>query len=163
MSFSPAARLYVMFVTLGVCMAGVGACFGFVLGGWWGVPLGAGVAGLAAEGVIVFYRRRAVAALPAAEAGGEAEGMADAVVVGIALYKAAVFPLTAGGVSIEEQRARRVVAYRIAAHEALPRPVRISAAAALEAIAIDEGQDDGRARAAVQALTATVYDCRADR
>ncbi|WP_432082971.1 hypothetical protein [Streptomyces sp. WAC 04229] len=111
---------------------------------------------------MLFHRRRMMASASGAGAArGEAEGMADAVVVGIALYKSAVFPLTAGGVSEAEQRARRVVAYRLAAHEALPRAVSLSAAAALEAI--DHGLDDKRARAAVQALASTVYDCRAGR
>lgn len=87
--------------------------------------------------------------------------MADAVLLGVALYQAAVFPLIRDGVSEEEARARRTGAYRLAAYDSLPRTVRVSAAAALEAI--DEGQDAEQALAAVKALTLTVYDCRAGR
>jgi len=61
----------------------------------------------------------------------------------------------------EEHQARRAVAYRLAAYDGQPRAVRVPAAAALKAI--DEGQDAERARAAVKALTLTVYDCRAGR
>ncbi|MFF3517957.1 hypothetical protein [Streptomyces sp. NPDC002573] len=61
----------------------------------------------------------------------------------------------------EEQQARRTVAYWLAAYDGLPRAVRVSAAAALEAI--DEGQDVERAWAAVKALMLTVYDCCAGR
>ncbi|MGW3867550.1 hypothetical protein ACWEDZ_39815 [Streptomyces sp. NPDC005047] len=158
---SPASRLYLASVALGLCVAGAGACIGFLIGSWWGIALGAGVAGLGAEAVMAFHRCRAMAsATSAAAARSESDGVADAVVVAIALYKSAVFPLTPGGVSAAEQRARRVVAYQLAAYEALPRAVRLSAAAALEAI---EGLNDDRARGAVQALTLTVYDCRADR
>jgi hypothetical protein len=81
------------------------------------------------------------------------------VLLGIALYEAALFPLIPDGVNEEEQQARRTVAYRLAAYDGLPRAVRVSAAAALEAIG--EGQDAERARAAVKALTLTVYDWRA--
>ncbi|MFC9825171.1 hypothetical protein ACFWG6_32025 [Streptomyces erythrochromogenes] len=93
--------------------------------------------------------------------GGYAEGVADAVLVSVATYQAAAFPLTAFGVSEEERAARRGVAYRVCAHEGLPQAVRVSAAAALEAV--DEGADPGRAHAAVRALSLAVYDQRAAR
>ncbi|WP_405453492.1 hypothetical protein [Streptomyces erythrochromogenes] len=93
--------------------------------------------------------------------GGYAEGVADAVLVCVATYQAAVFPLTAFGISEEERAARRGVAYRVCAHEGLPQAVRVSAAAALEAV--DEGVDAVRAHAAVRALSLAVYDLRAAR
>ncbi|MFF0108680.1 hypothetical protein [Streptomyces hirsutus] len=161
MTLPSATRIHVLSMALRMCLAGAGACFGFVLGGWWGAGVGAGVAGLGAEGAWILYRRRVVVSLCAAGNRGEVEGAADAVLVGISLYKAAVFPLTPKGVSEEEQQARRTVAYRLAAHESLPRAVRISAAAALEAL--DEGPDAAHVRAAVEALTLTVYECRAGR
>ncbi|MET8137743.1 hypothetical protein ABZV24_38550, partial [Streptomyces sp. NPDC005251] len=68
------------------------------------------------------------------------------------------FPVVPGGVSDREQKARRTVAYRLAAYEGLPRAVRISAAGALEVI--DEGLDKQRARTAVKELSLTVYDSR---
>ncbi|MFJ3977353.1 hypothetical protein [Streptomyces sp. NPDC090021] len=93
--------------------------------------------------------------------GGYAEGIADAVLVSVAVYQAAVFPVTAFGVSEEERVARRGVAYRVCAHEGLPQAVRVSAAAALEAV--DQGVDAERAHAAVRALLLAVYDERAAR
>ncbi|WP_405419766.1 hypothetical protein [Streptomyces erythrochromogenes] len=93
--------------------------------------------------------------------GGYAEGVADAVLVCVATYQAAVFPLTVFGVTEEERVARRGVAYRVCAHEGLPQAVRVSAAAALEAV--DEGVDAVRAHAAVRALSLAVYDLRAAR
>ncbi|PWI05891.1 hypothetical protein DIZ27_36860 [Streptomyces sp. NWU339] len=161
MTFPSATRIHVLSMAWRVCLVGAGACLGFVLGGWWGAGVGAGIAGLGAESALILYRRRAAVSLRAAGSRGEAEGAADAVLVGISLYKAAVFPLTPNGVSKEEQQARRTVAYRLAAHESLPRAVRISAAAALEAI--DESPDAAHVRPAVEALTLTVYDCRAGR
>lgn len=63
--------------------------------------------------------------------------------------------------SDEEQEARRTVAYRLSAYDGLPRSVRVSAAAALEAL--DDGLDAERARAAVKDLSLAVYDCRGSR
>ncbi|MEV5645984.1 hypothetical protein AB0L67_38730 [Streptomyces flaveolus] len=159
--FSPVARPYVRIAVLGAGMAVAAACLGFSLWGGWGAAAGAVLAVLYVGGVMVFHRRRTVAGLLAARAEGEEAGLADAVVAGIAVYEAAVFPLTPGGVSEAERKARRTVAYQLAAHENLPTAVRVAAAAALEAI--DAGVDRGRARAAVAALALTAYDCRAPR
>ena len=46
--------------------------------------------------------------------------VADVVLLSIATYGAAVFPLTLDGVSDEEQEARRTVAYRLSAYDGLP-------------------------------------------
>ncbi|WP_330293415.1 hypothetical protein [Streptomyces sp. NBC_00576] len=83
------------------------------------------------------------------------------VLLSIAMYEAAVFPLTSDGVSDEKQEARCTVAYRLAAYDGLPRSVRVSAAAALEAL--DDGVDAERARAAVKELSLAVSECRSGR
>jgi hypothetical protein len=100
----------------------------------------------------------AVASVQTVSGDGYAEGIADTVLLSIAMYEAAVFPLTPDGASDEEQDARRTVAYRLSAYDGLPRSVRVSAAAALEAL--DDGADAERARAAVKELSLAVYECR---
>ncbi|WKV75958.1 hypothetical protein AW27_033245 [Streptomyces sp. PCS3-D2] len=174
MRSSPVARIHLMitFVLVMCGMAG-GACFGWLLGGRALGVLAAVAAGLGA-GLGSFLSRRHVtsflrsdpAPAPASGAGvgggdGYAEGVAEAVLVSVATYQAAVFPLTTFGVSGEERDARRGVAYRVCAHEGLPQAVRVSAAAALEAV--DEGADAGRAHAAMRALSLAVHDQRAAR
>ncbi|MFF9496545.1 hypothetical protein [Streptomyces flaveolus] len=161
MMFSPVARLYARIAVLGAGMAVAAACLGFSLWGGWGAAAGVVLSVLYVGGVMVFHRRRTVVSLLAARAPGEEAGLADAVVADIAVYEAAVFPLTSGGVTEAEQMARRTVAYQLAAHEDLPNAVRVAAAVALEAI--DAGGDRDRARAAVAALALTAYDCRAPR
>ncbi|MFE7099826.1 hypothetical protein [Streptomyces erythrochromogenes] len=182
------ARIHLMITfVLVTCGVAGGGCFGWLLGGRvLGVlaavaaGLGAGVGSfLSRRHVVAFLRpdpvpapvpvpvpvpasdSRFVAGSGAAAVGGYAEGVADAVLVCVATYQAAVFPLTALGVSEEERVARRGVAYRVCAHEGLPQVVRVSAAAALEAV--DEGVDAVRAHAAVRALSLAVYDQRAAR
>ncbi|APU44918.1 hypothetical protein BSL84_33520 [Streptomyces sp. TN58] len=178
MRYSPAARIHLM-ITFMLVMCGVagGACFGWLLGGRVTGVLAAVAAGLGA-GIGSFLSRRQVAdflrpapvapvhasPVPAAVAGpvgGYAEGVADAVLVSVATYQAAAFPLTAFGVTDEERDARRGVAYRVCAHEGLPQSVRVSAAAALEAV--DQGADAGRAHDAMKALSLAVYDHRTTR
>ncbi|MFM9709077.1 hypothetical protein [Streptomyces galilaeus] len=63
--------------------------------------------------------------------------------------------------SDDEQQARRTVAYQLAAYDGLPHAVRLSAAGALETL--DEGLDAERARAAMKALSRTVYEFPAGR
>ncbi|WP_327266496.1 hypothetical protein OG444_38385 [Streptomyces sp. NBC_01232] len=166
MKSPPAARIHLM-ITFVLVTCGVvgGACLGLLLSGRLMAVVLAAVAGLGA-GLGSFFSRRQVLALfrPDAEAvpaDGYAEGLADAALVCIATYQAAVFPLTAEGVSEVEREARRKMAYRISAYEGLPYPVRTSAAAALEAI--DQGVDPKRAETAMKALCLTVYDNRRGR
>ncbi len=137
------------------------ACVGFSLWGGWGAVAGAVLASLYAGGTVAFHRRRILATLPDAATRGTEEGLADAVVAGITVYEAAVFPLTPGSVSHAEQMARRTVAYQLASYEALPSAVRVAAATALEAI--DAGRDRQGARAAVTTLALAAYDCRTPR
>ncbi|MFE9769415.1 hypothetical protein ACFYPC_33670 [Streptomyces sp. NPDC005808] len=154
-------RVCVMTAALLACVVGSGACFGFLLGGWVGAVVGA-VAAAVGEGFGMLARPwPAVASVQAVRGDGYAEGIADTVLLSIAMYEAAVFPLTCDGASVEEQETRRTVAYRLSAYNGLPRSVRVSAAAALEAL--DEGLDAERARSAVKELSLAVYDSRGRR
>ncbi|MFI5689077.1 hypothetical protein [Streptomyces sp. NPDC051636] len=153
-------RVYVMTVALLACVVSSGACFGFVLDGWAGAVVGAVTTALGAGFGMLARPRPAVTSVQAV-GDGYAEGIADTVLLSIAMYEAAVFPLTSDGVSDEEQEARRTVAYRLCAYDGLPRSVRVSAAAALEAL--DDGLDAERARAAVKDLSLAVYDSRGNR
>ncbi|MER8003440.1 hypothetical protein [Streptomyces sp. NPDC095613] len=164
---SPAAtRIHIVITFVLVTTGAVGgASLGLLLGGRLLAVVTAGAAGLGA-GIASFLVRREVFALlrpdhrvPAID--GYAQGIADAVLAHIATYQASVFPLTPGGVTGREREARRTLAYRIAAYDGLPTPVRVSAAEALEAI--DHGLDAKRAEAAMKALTLMVYDHRSGR
>ncbi|GAA2641198.1 MULTISPECIES: hypothetical protein [Streptomyces] len=160
------ARVHLMIsFVLVTCGAVAGACLGLLLSGRLTALVFAAVAGLGA-GLGSFFSRRQVLALfePDREdvpADGYAEGLADAALVCIATYQAAVFPLTPDGVSEAEREARRTMAYRISAYEGLPYPVQTSAAAALEAI--DHGADPKRAESAMKALCLSIYDNRRGR
>lgn len=154
-------RVYVITAALLVCVVGSGACFGFLLDGWAGAVVGTVAAGLGVGFGMLARPRPTVTSVPAARGDGYAEGIADTVLLSIAMYEAAVFPLTSAGTSAEEQKARRTVAFRLSAYDGLPRSVRVSAAAALEAL--DDGLDAERARAAVKDLSLAVYDCRGSR
>ena len=154
-------RVYVMTVALLVCVVSSGACFGFVLDNWSGAVVGATTTALGAGFGMLARPRPAVTSVQAVSGDGYAEGIADTVLLSIAMYEAAVFPLTSDGASDEEQDARRTVAYRLSAYDGLPRSVRVSAAAALEAL--DDGLDAERARAAMKDLSLAVYDCRGNR
>ncbi|MGW3816918.1 hypothetical protein [Streptomyces sp. NPDC005046] len=159
MKFSPGTRASVFLtMMMVVCVVAGGACFGLAFGGWTGAAVGASTTAVGVGFGGFVHSRIAVAPLPSVQTDATAEGIADVVVMGVALYEAAVFPVIPGGVSNREQKARRIMAYRLAAYDGLPRAVRISAADALEVI--DEGMDKKRARTAVKALSLTVYDSR---
>ncbi|MEV6397382.1 hypothetical protein AB0M39_21865 [Streptomyces sp. NPDC051907] len=157
-------RVYVVITALlSLAAAVVAACGGYVLGGTVAAVVSALVTGVAAWGGAVVIRRRVFADLRQAESDaavhGYGEGLSQAVLLGIASYEAAAFPLTGpASVSAGERDARRTLAYRIAADEGLPHTVRTAAAAALEAI--DDGRDRGRAQEAVQGLHLAVYELR---
>ncbi|WP_189958706.1 hypothetical protein [Streptomyces alanosinicus] len=154
-------RVYVMTVAVLVSVVGSGACFGFVVDGWVGAVVGATTTGVGAGFGMLVRPWPAVTVVQAVSGDGYAEGIADTVLLSIAMYEAAVFPLTSDGASDEEQDARRTVAYRLSAYDGLPRSVRVSAAAALEAL--DDGADAERARAAVKELSLALYECRSGR
>jgi hypothetical protein len=151
-------RVYVMTIAVLVCVVGSGTCLGFLVADWAGAVVGAGAVGLGAGFGMLVRPRPAVTSVRAVRGDGYAEEIADVVLLSIATYEAAVFPLTSDGVSDEEQDARRTVAYRLSAYDGLPRSARVSAAAALEAL--DDGADAERARAAVKELSLAVYECR---
>ncbi|MEU4213139.1 hypothetical protein AB0F13_24645 [Streptomyces sp. NPDC026206] len=161
-----ATRIHLVITfALVTCAALGGICFGLLLGGPITAVIVAGAAGLGTW-VGSFFARRQIVALfrpesDVARADGYAEGIADGVLVSIATYQAAVFPLTPDGVSEEERQARRTVAYRVSAYDGLPLAVRVSAAEALEAV--DQGLDADRAQAAMKALSLTVYAHRGGR
>ncbi|MFJ3922105.1 hypothetical protein [Streptomyces sp. NPDC090022] len=159
-----ATRIHLMIsFVLVTCGVVGGACAGLLVGGRTTALIAAAAAGLGAGAGSFLARRQVKAYLQPdpVRVDGYAEGIADAVLVSIATYQAAVFPLTADGVSDEERAARRTLAYRVSAYDGLPLAVRVSAAAALEAI--DEALDKHRAQAAVKALSLTVYEHRAGR
>ncbi len=158
-SLATRIHLLVTFVLVTGAVVG-GACFGLLAGGRLGAVVAAGAAGLGA-GIGSFLARRQVVSFFRAEAvlaDGYAEGIADAALMSIATYHAAVFPLVPDGVSEEERDARRTLAYRVCAYDGLPLRVRVAAAGALEAI--DHGLDAEQAQAAVKDLTLAVYEHR---
>lgn len=166
MTLSPAARVHLMITfVMGTFAAVAGATFGLLLGGRTAAVVAAVVACLAAVAgsfltrrqVLAFFRPEVV--MVPARRDGHAEGLAQAVLMSIANYQAAAFPIIPGGVSKEEREARRTVAYRVSAYDGLPLAVRVSAAKALEAV--DHDRDAARVQAAVQALGLAVYDHRA--
>lgn len=162
MKISPSALLYAALALSVTCTAGMGSYAGFQLGGRLGSLAGAVAATvgiLAAVRITLALAGLRVAATVRAVLGdGHAQGTADTALTGITLYEAAAFPLIDGGTSEQERQARRTVAYRLAAYDDLPRPVRVSAAAALEVI--DAGLDRKEARAAVNDLAILIYDLR---
>lgn len=157
-------RLYAALALLVLCTATAGSAAGRALGGWWGSGAGA----LAGVGAVLLCARITIALcglqtqahLARIVVGdGKAEATADAVLRAVTLYEAAVFPLTRGGASTQEQQARRAVAYQLAAYDDLPLPVRVAAAQALESL--DAGRGVERTRTAVAALARAVRECRA--
>ncbi|MBO0654606.1 hypothetical protein J1792_18020 [Streptomyces triculaminicus] len=157
------ARIHLLItLVLVTCAALGGLCSGLLLGGRLMALVAAGAAGLGAWIGSRLARRQIMACvspgIQTVSADGYAQGIADAVVVSIATYRAAVFPLVPHGVTEEERDARRTLAYRLSAFDALPRPVQLSAAAALEAI--DRGTDAKQAEAAMKGLYLTAYEQR---
>ncbi|MFK0111763.1 hypothetical protein [Streptomyces sp. NPDC091217] len=146
-----------------MCAGSAGGYAGLWLGGW----LGAGAGMLASVTVVCLGARITISLcrlqtqdfLKQLVGDGKAEASADAVLRGIMLYEAAVFPLSAGGVSAAERESRRTVAYQCAAFDDLPFSVRLVAAQTLEVV--EQGQDREQVRAAVWALAEVVRECRA--
>ncbi|MEU8860437.1 hypothetical protein [Streptomyces umbrinus] len=86
-----------MTIAVLACVAGSGACLGFLVAGWTGALVGSGAAGLGAGFGMLVCPRPAVTPVRAAKGDGYAEGIADVVLLSIATYEAAVFPLTSWG------------------------------------------------------------------
>ncbi|WP_167163170.1 hypothetical protein [Streptomyces sp. MBT27] len=83
---------------------------------------------------------------------GYAAGLSQALLHGLVQYEAAIFPASPDGVTTEEQAARRIRAYRVAAEDAVPENIRRLAADVLAAL---DMSDHERARDAIQALALT--------
>ncbi|QGV81997.1 hypothetical protein [Streptomyces ficellus] len=157
------ARVHLL-VSVELTLAGgvLAALCGLMVSGPFVAVLAGAVTGAGVLAGSVVIRRRVFAgfdrAAKDAHDQGYAEGLAQAVLLGIATYGAAVFPLTGGGVSAGERSARRTVAYRISADDGLPHAVRTAAAAALEAL--DRGEDREAAQLAVKDLHLAVLQLR---
>jgi hypothetical protein len=111
---------------LTISCAALGGTGGFFIAGPVTAAILGVVTGIVAYISSLFIRRRAFAHLQHAESEvhvqAYGEGLSQAVLLGVATYEAAVFPMTgAAGVSAAERDARRTACYRIAADEGLPR------------------------------------------
>ncbi|MFC9282766.1 hypothetical protein [Streptomyces collinus] len=148
-----------------VCASGAGL-IGLLLGGIaWAAVAASSAAFPAAVGGGLWIRRSLKNAraeenrlLREATDRGDALGTAEAVHRALFLYEAAVFPMVAGSVNADEQRARRGIAYRLSAHDSLPQQVRLLAAEALEVI--DAGRDADAAGTAMRALGTAIIEYR---
>ncbi|MFD8920892.1 hypothetical protein ACFV0Y_24210 [Streptomyces sp. NPDC059569] len=164
MTSLPAARIHLV-ITFFLVMCGAlgGAAFGSLLGGRATSVVAAGAGGLGA-GIGSFPSRRQVTVFlepGTVPADGYAEGIADAVLVDIATYQAAAFPLTPGGLTEEERDARRTPAYPVAAFDG-PAPGRTGLGGRrLDAVdQVDRGLNADRAQAALDAMSLTVHEHR---
>ncbi|MFJ9381205.1 hypothetical protein [Streptomyces sp. NPDC101455] len=107
MTFPAATRVHTMLTFAGVaCVAVGGNCLGLLPSGRPGGSrdrCGHGRSGCGYRSVL--QRRRARAFFQVIRGDGYAQGIADVVLMNIAVYEAAVFPLSPCGVSEEEQEA----------------------------------------------------------
>jgi len=153
------ARALLLLVSGLVCLTTAsGALVGVLLGGPTTALVTAACAGGAGLAAALFARRRALAHFAAAQrragAQGYAEGIAHGVLAHITAYEAAVFPCTGpDGVTPQERAARRTVAYRMAALDEVPQPVREAAA---DALAVLDEADRPAAQDALARLAALV-------
>ncbi|WP_141753623.1 hypothetical protein [Streptomyces agglomeratus] len=154
--------LMVTFGTLAGATLGLvasGQRLALVLAGAGG--LGAGIWALLSRRQIVgFFQALLRPAREVAPVDGRAEGLADIVLASLSMYQAAMCPLTPSGVTDQERKARREVAYRLS-------PTRVcntrSRCRQPPAGAIDQAQDARRAAAAMSELHVTVYNSRGGR
>ncbi len=153
------ARALLLLVSGLVCLTTAsGALIGSLFGGTPATLIAGVCAGAAGALGALFLRRRTLAHFAAAQrqAGirGYAEGIAHGVLLHVAAYEAAVFPRTGPtGVTAEERAARRTVAYRMAALDEVPHPVREAAA---DALAVLDAADRDRAHEALAQLASVV-------
>ncbi|MEU6066801.1 MULTISPECIES: hypothetical protein [Streptomyces] len=158
-TLTPERALVLVTAGIACLVTALGGLLGALLGGWI-VALVVGVfAGAGSVVGALVVRRRAMAGFSAARqeatTRGYADGIAHGVLVGVANYQAAVFPMNVGGVTDDERAARRTVAYRLAAEDEVPHPVREAAANALAAL---DDEDLERVRDAMSKLYAAVHD-----
>jgi hypothetical protein len=155
---TPARALLLLVGGLTCLMTAGGALVGVLFGGVRGALVTAVCAGAAGLAGSLLARRRALAHFAAARrqagARGYAEGIAHGVLVHVAAYEAAVFPCTGpAGVTLQERAARRTVAYRMAALDEVPHPVREAAA---DALAVLDEADRSAAEEAMARLATLV-------
>jgi hypothetical protein len=153
------ARALLLLVGGLICLTTAsGAMIGALFGDALVALVAAACAGAAGALGALFFRRRALAHFAQAQrqAGirGYAEGIAHGVLLHVAAYEAAVFPRTGpAGVSPQERAARRTLAYRMAALDEVPRPVREAAA---DTLAVLDAADRTGAEEALAQLAAVV-------
>lgn len=157
-SITPTRALLLLVSGLACLITASGALIGSLFGGARVALVVAVCAGATGALGAFFVRRRVLAHFAAGrrQAGirGYAEGIAHGVLLHVAVYEAAVFPRTgATGVTPEERAARRTVAYRMAALEEVPQPVREAAA---DALAMLDAADRTGAEEAVAQLASAV-------
>ncbi|MET8944018.1 hypothetical protein ABZX30_10610 [Streptomyces sp. NPDC004542] len=157
-ALTPARALVLLWSGITCLVVVAGGVLGALLGGWTASVVAGLSSGVVCTGGSVLVRRRVMAGFAVAEqeamARGYAEGLSHGLLVVVAQYEAAVFPMSVGGVTAKERLARRSAAYRLAAEAALSTPVRVAAAAALAAL--DEG-DPRRSREAIGRLLSAVH------
>lgn len=100
-------RVYVM--TIAVLVRGVGctACFGFPVAGWARAEVGASAARLGTGFGMLVHPRPIVTSIRTVRGDGYAEEVADEVLLTMAMYAAALFPLTSDRASDKDQEPRR--------------------------------------------------------
>ncbi|WP_055491090.1 hypothetical protein [Streptomyces sp. TP-A0356] len=159
MSTITPARALLLLVSGLVCLTTAsGALIGALYGGARSALIAAVCAGAGGALGTLFFRRRALAHFATARrqagARGYAEGIAHGVLLHVAAYEAAVFPRTGpAGVTPEERAARRTLAYRTAALDEVPQPVREAAA---DALAVLDAADRTGAEEALAQLAVAV-------
>ncbi|MEV8312495.1 hypothetical protein AB0P36_35810 [Streptomyces flavidovirens] len=138
----------------------IGALVGYTVGGIRAMAMAAVAFAAVGTGAWLRFVRRSISAAEQAAAEAEEhgyeEGLADALFGLVTSYQHSVFPLSGpGGVLPEERIARRAFAYRMAAAEQLPEPVRRAAADALAVL--DLGEDEDAAAEAVKQLALAIH------
>uniref|UniRef100_UPI001C68E333 hypothetical protein n=1 Tax=Streptomyces shenzhenensis TaxID=943815 RepID=UPI001C68E333 len=141
-----------------VALAVLGGFTGYAWDGpFLAVTCALSLAGGGAVGTVLSRRRIMTAVQEGqgkAAALGYADAVADMMVLGISVYRAAVFPLSGpDAVDAAERVARRKAAYRLTAAAGVPHQIREAAAAALEAI---DDRDGHRTRSTMEDLMQAV-------
>ncbi|MER7983832.1 hypothetical protein [Streptomyces sp. NPDC095817] len=156
-------RLWAAMALVACCAFVGGTWAGFGLGGWWGAL--AGLLAAAAAFILPAWIAVRLRDLYRDDSwdnvvigDGRAEGAAEMTLWGLLQYQAVAFPLSPTSISDAERHLRRTVAYKSAAHDTLPLPVRVAAADALHVL--DQGQDKTAANEAIKVLHDAVRDCR---
>ncbi|MFF4276184.1 hypothetical protein [Streptomyces sp. NPDC001536] len=155
---TPARALALSTAVFAVVMTIVGGLVGVLLDGWQsGITLGLVAGCFTVVGGLITWRRNLAQIKERTAQTQESsfeDGMAQGLLLCVAQYEAAAFPVNADGVTDAERTARRDIAYRVAGADGVPESVRKAAALALAAI--DTGIVEN-AKAAMRELQHTVY------